>query len=105
MEFGRPYTRVRPHLLAIQCVAVRRFNLAKSSYHGLASAFLTSVRPKIKTQRPQSKLSLRKEVLMKFNRVFVIAAFALAAVCASAVPASAQAVYQGSFTLPHTVRW
>jgi hypothetical protein len=42
---------------------------------------------------------------MKFNRVFVIAAFALAAVCASAVPASAQAVYQGSFTLPHAVRW
>jgi hypothetical protein len=39
------------------------------------------------------------------NRVLVIAALALAAVCASAIPASAQAAYQGSFTLTHEVRW
>jgi hypothetical protein len=39
------------------------------------------------------------------NRMFVIAAFALAAVFASAVPASAQAAFQGSFTLSHEVRW
>jgi hypothetical protein len=39
------------------------------------------------------------------NRIAVIAAFALAAVCATAVPASAQNAYQGSFTLSHQVRW
>jgi hypothetical protein len=38
------------------------------------------------------------------NRVLVIAALALAAVCASAIPASAQG-YKGSFTLTHAVRW
>lgn len=38
------------------------------------------------------------------NRVLVIAALALAAVCASAIPASAQG-YKGSFTLTHEVRW
>lgn len=41
---------------------------------------------------------------MKSLRMLVIAAFALAAVCASAVPASAQS-YQGSFTLTHEVSW
>ncbi|HEY4818395.1 MAG TPA: hypothetical protein VIH67_13270 [Candidatus Acidoferrum sp.] len=39
------------------------------------------------------------------NRIFVIAAFALAVVFASAVPASAQAAFQGRFTLSHEVRW
>ena len=39
------------------------------------------------------------------NRMLVTAALALAAICASAVPASAQAAYAGSFTLPHEVRW
>ncbi len=39
------------------------------------------------------------------NRMLAIAAFALAAVCASANPATAQGVYKGSFTLPHEVRW
>ena len=39
------------------------------------------------------------------NRILVITAFALAAVCASATPAAAQGVYKGSFTLPHEVRW
>ena len=39
------------------------------------------------------------------NRIFATAAFALAALCASAVPASAQAVCAGSFTLPQEVRW
>jgi hypothetical protein len=39
------------------------------------------------------------------NRMLVIAAFVLAAVCASAVPASAQLVCKGSFTLSHEVRW
>ena len=39
------------------------------------------------------------------NRMLAIAAFALAAVCASATPAAAQGVYRGSFTLPHEVRW
>ena len=39
------------------------------------------------------------------NRVLAIAVFALAAVCASAIPASAQAIFQGSFTLTHEVRW
>ena len=42
---------------------------------------------------------------MKSLRMLVIAVFALAAVCASAVPASAQGVYKGSFTLTHEVRW
>jgi hypothetical protein len=35
--------------------------------------------------------------------MLVIAALALAAVCASAIPASAQAAYKGSFTLTHGV--
>ena len=39
------------------------------------------------------------------NRVPVIAALALAAVFVSAVPASAQSRFKGSFTLPHYVRW
>jgi hypothetical protein len=39
------------------------------------------------------------------NRMLVIAAVALAAVCLSAVPASAQLVCKGSFTLSHQVRW
>ena len=39
------------------------------------------------------------------NRVLAIAVFALATVCASAIPASAQGVCQGSFTLTHEVRW
>jgi hypothetical protein len=39
------------------------------------------------------------------NRMLVIAAFALAAVCASATPATAQGIYKGSFTLRHEVRW
>ncbi len=38
-------------------------------------------------------------------RMLVIAAFALAAVCVSAIPASAQLVCKGSFTLSHEVRW
>jgi hypothetical protein len=39
------------------------------------------------------------------NRMLAIAAFALAAVCISATPASAQAAFQGSFTLTHEVQW
>lgn len=39
------------------------------------------------------------------NRMLAIAVFALAAVCASATPASAQAAFRGSFTLSHEVRW
>jgi len=39
------------------------------------------------------------------NRMPVIAALALTAVCTSATPATAQGVYNGSFTLPHEVRW
>jgi hypothetical protein len=39
------------------------------------------------------------------NRMLVIASFALAAVFASAIPAAAQAAFQGSFTLTHEVRW
>ena len=39
------------------------------------------------------------------NRIAMIAAFAFAAVCASAVPASAQSACKGSFTLSHEVRW
>jgi hypothetical protein len=38
-------------------------------------------------------------------RVLAIAAFGLFAACVSAVPASAQDVFSGSFTLPHEVRW
>jgi len=37
--------------------------------------------------------------------MLVVAAIALAAICASAVPAAAQAVFQGRFTLPNEVRW
>jgi hypothetical protein len=39
------------------------------------------------------------------NRMLAIAVFALAAVCASAIPAAAQPVVHGSFTLTHEVRW
>src|SRR4029077_11297875 len=39
------------------------------------------------------------------NRMLVIAAFALAAVFASATPAAAQGAFKGSFTLSHEVRW
>ena len=39
------------------------------------------------------------------NRMLVIASFALAAVSASAIPAAAQDVCRGSFTLPREVRW
>jgi hypothetical protein len=44
---------------------------------------------------------------MKFqvNRLFVIAAIGLFSVAASALPAAAQVVYKGQFTLPHEVRW
>lgn len=42
---------------------------------------------------------------MKSLRMLVVAAFVLAAICASAVPASAQGIYKGSFTLTHEVRW
>jgi hypothetical protein len=37
--------------------------------------------------------------------MLIIAAFAVAAVCASAVPVSAQSAFQGSFTLAHQVQW
>jgi len=39
------------------------------------------------------------------NRMLVIAAFALAAVCVSVIPVSAQSAVKGSFTLPHEVQW
>jgi hypothetical protein len=39
------------------------------------------------------------------NRMLVIATVALAALCVSAVPAAAQAAFQGSFTLDHAVTW
>jgi len=39
------------------------------------------------------------------NHMLVIASFALAAVGASAIPAPAQDVCKGSFTLPREVRW
>jgi hypothetical protein len=39
------------------------------------------------------------------NRALIIVAFALAAVFANAVPASAQVAFQGKFTLSHQVRW
>jgi hypothetical protein len=39
------------------------------------------------------------------NRVLIIAAVALPVVCASAVPASAQLVCKGSFTLSQEVHW
>jgi hypothetical protein len=39
------------------------------------------------------------------NRILAIAAFGLAAICASAIPAAAQNVIHGSFTLPDEVRW
>jgi len=39
------------------------------------------------------------------NRVLAIAAFGLATIFASAIPAAAQNVIQGSFTLPEEVRW
>jgi hypothetical protein len=39
------------------------------------------------------------------NRLFVIVVFALAAIFASAVPASAQSALKGSFTLAHQIRW
>lgn len=65
------------------------------------------MRPKTKSQRPQQSFSDRKEVTMKSlrNRMLVIAAFAFAFVCASAIPVSAQVAYQGSFTLAHQVQW
>ena len=41
----------------------------------------------------------------QLRRMFAIAAFGLFAVCVSEVPASAQEIFDGSFTLPHEVRW
>jgi hypothetical protein len=38
-------------------------------------------------------------------RALIIVAFALTAVFANAVPASAQVAFQGSFTLSHHIRW
>lgn len=38
-------------------------------------------------------------------RMLTVAAVALAAFCASAIPAAAQAKFQGRFTLPNDVRW
>src|SRR5260370_259995 len=68
---------------------------------------LSGVRPKTKPQRPQPIASDRKEITMKSirNRMLVIAAFALAAVCVSVIPVSAQSAVKGSFTLPHEVQW
>jgi hypothetical protein len=44
---------------------------------------------------------------MKSNisRILAIAAIALVTICASATPASAQAAYRGTFTMPNDVRW
>jgi hypothetical protein len=42
---------------------------------------------------------------VQISRIFAIAALGLFALCASASPASGQNVAQGSFTLPHEVRW
>ncbi len=39
------------------------------------------------------------------NRMLAIAALALTAVFASAVPASAQVAFRGAFTLHHQIRW
>jgi hypothetical protein len=39
------------------------------------------------------------------NRTLTIAAFGLATICATAIPAAAQNVIRGSFTLPGEVRW
>src|SRR5260370_12262033 len=71
-----------------------------------SSAFLTSVRPKQRLEAPVEFKKFRKEAPMKSfrNRMLVIASFALAAVGASAIPAPAQDVCKGSFTLPHEVR-
>jgi len=68
---------------------------------------LSGVRPKTKPQRPQPIASDRKEITMKSirNRMLVIAAFALAAVCVSVIPVSAQTAVKGSFTLPHEIQW
>src|SRR5260370_40373825 len=68
---------------------------------------LSGVRPKTKPQRPQPIASDRKEITMKSirNRMLVIAAFALAAVCVGVTPVSAQSAVKGSFTLPHEVQW
>ena len=41
----------------------------------------------------------------QLHRMLAIVAFGLFAVCLSAIPASAQEVVDGSFTLPHEVRW
>jgi hypothetical protein len=40
-----------------------------------------------------------------FSRILAIATLGLIAVCASPNPASAQAAFKGSFTLPEDVRW
>ena len=39
------------------------------------------------------------------RRIFAVTAIAFAAVCATALPASAQSKYTGSFTLSHEVQW
>jgi hypothetical protein len=40
-----------------------------------------------------------------FSRTLTIVAIGLIALCASAIPASAQNAFQGNFTLPNDVRW
>jgi hypothetical protein len=44
-------------------------------------------------------------VKKQLHRMLAIAVFGLFAACVSEVPASAQEVFGGSFTLPHEVRW
>jgi hypothetical protein len=76
---------------------------------GHAHALVHGVRPKTKNSKAATEIKFKEkeEVPMKSHRyrMLVVAAIALAAICASVVPAAAQNAFQGSFTLPTEVRW
>ena len=74
---------------------------------GESAVHLMALYQSQETKLSHRGLTKKEEVSMTSlrNRMLVTAALALAAISASAVPASAQSVCTGSFTLPHEVRW
>jgi hypothetical protein len=69
--------------------------------------FVFGVHPREKAPEIKNKQVPERSNTMKtkLTRIFAIAALALVAATVSAIPASAQNVYKGSFTLTSDVRW
>jgi hypothetical protein len=72
-----------------------------------AKCFVSGVRSREKAPEIKKKQVPERSTTMKtnFTRILAIAAFALIAATVSAMPASAQAAFKGSFTLTSDVRW